>query len=298
MRRNDPSPPHHHFALDRCGRARGGCGIGGGLVTRIERGPGWELRCGRWQDVLGDVTSVVAVITDPPFSERTAKGFKSNPEWSSEIGAQPGIEYGAISSSEIVAAVDSWTPRTERWFVAFGDHITAFAWEAALQASGWLTFAPLPWIKPDAPPRFLADGPASQSEYVTTAERDRVQVARPRSLAYAEDRRSRPGYYLAARGKGPVQGTKDLATMRRLVRDYSLPGDLIVDPFAGWATTILACALEGRRAIGAEMDPETFDKAVRRLREHESRFMTQEPGIAKAPRMRQQALVLYPEASE
>lgn len=43
------------------------------------------------------------------------------------------------------------------------------------------------------------------------------------------------------------------------------PGDLVVDPCAGGATTLLACALEGRRCIGAEMDPATFDLAVKRL---------------------------------
>jgi DNA modification methylase len=46
--------------------------------------------------------------------------------------------------------------------------------------------------------------------------------------------------------------------MRALVRDYSRPGDLIVDPCMGSATTILAAVIEGRRAIGAEMDPKTL----------------------------------------
>jgi site-specific DNA-methyltransferase (adenine-specific) len=62
-----------------------------------------------------------------------------------------------------------------------------------------------------------------------------------------------------------IPGAKPLALMRALVRDYSRPGDLIVDPFAGGATTLLAAAMEGRRAIGAECDPETFAKAVKRL---------------------------------
>ena len=54
--------------------------------------------------------------------------------------------------------------------------------------------------------------------------------------------------------------------MRAIVRDYSEPGDLVVDPCAGGGTTLLAAVMEGRRAIGAEMDPATFDKAVARLR--------------------------------
>ena len=37
------------------------------------------------------------------------------------------------------------------------------------------------------------------------------------------------------------------------------------DPCAGGGTTLLAAAIEGRRAIGAELDPDTYAKAVERL---------------------------------
>ena len=53
--------------------------------------------------------------------------------------------------------------------------------------------------------------------------------------------------------------------MRALVRDYSRPGDLVCDPCAGGATTLIAAALEGRRAIGAELDPETYALACARI---------------------------------
>jgi len=60
-------------------------------------------------------------------------------------------------------------------------------------------------------------------------------------------------------------GSKMLAPMRKLIRDYTIKGDLICDPFAGSGTTLLAAAMEGRRAIGAEVSPETFELAVKRL---------------------------------
>jgi DNA modification methylase len=60
-------------------------------------------------------------------------------------------------------------------------------------------------------------------------------------------------------------GEKPLSLMRTLVRDYSRPDDLVCDPFAGSGTTLLAAAMEGRSAIGAEMDPKTYELAVRRL---------------------------------
>jgi site-specific DNA-methyltransferase (adenine-specific) len=75
--------------------------------------------------------------------------------------------------------------------------------------------------------------------------------------------------------------------MQSIVKDYSRPGDLIVDPCAGGGTTLLAAAIEGRRAIGAECDPETFAKAVRRL----SKGYTPSMFTGKAEKPKQGALL-------
>ena len=58
---------------------------------------------------------------------------------------------------------------------------------------------------------------------------------------------------------------KPLTVMRQLVRRFSLPGDTILDPFAGSGTTGVACVLEGRRFIGVELDPAYHAIAARRL---------------------------------
>lgn len=217
-----------------------------------------ELRLGRWQDVLADVGEVDAVITDPPFSPRTAKGYKTNPLWQKgAIGDQPGVSYGSITEADARALVESWAPRTRYWFVVFGDHVSCRWWEAALADVGWYTFAPVAWVKTAAPPRFLADGPASQTEW--------IMVGRPRSNRYKERRGSRPGWYAAKRGDSTVTGAKDIAALRRLVCHYAAPGDLVADPFAGSATTLAAAALEGRRAVGAEVLDATHAKGAARL---------------------------------
>jgi site-specific DNA-methyltransferase (adenine-specific) len=198
------------------------------------------------------------VITDSPFSARTAKGYKTNPAWQSgSLGDQNGIAYGSITEGDVLEVVESWAPRTRYWIVAFGDHVSIGWWERALVAVGWYTFAPVAYVKRGAPPRFLGDGPASQVEW--------IMVGRPRSNRYKERRGSRPGWYLAGRGDAAVTGAKDIRAMRRIVRDYAAPGDLIADPFAGSATTLLAAALEGRRSVGAEVDPVTHAAGIRRL---------------------------------
>ena len=75
-----------------------------------------------------------------------------------------------------------------------------------------------------------------------------------------------PGAYEAPTVKGSgIAGAKPLGLMRAIVRDYTRPGDLVVDPFCGSGTTALACAMEGRRCITSEVDPRTYDLAVKRL---------------------------------
>ena len=53
--------------------------------------------------------------------------------------------------------------------------------------------------------------------------------------------------------------------MLPFVADLSRPGDLVLDPFAGWGTTLVACALLGRRARGLEIEPARVDAANARL---------------------------------
>jgi site-specific DNA-methyltransferase (adenine-specific) len=66
-------------------------------------------------------------------------------------------------------------------------------------------------------------------------------------------------------GRSGVMGGKPLWLMRALVRDYSRPGDLICDPCAGAATTLIAARAEGRHSVGAEMDPATHALAAKRI---------------------------------
>lgn len=217
---------------------------------------GVTLRMGRWQDVLADVETVDAVITDPPYSARTHKGRRTG----SEID-RSSIAYAPIDAEQITSFGYVWCDRVREWIVIFGDDASAQWWREQLAARLYV-FALVPWVKPDAAPRMSGDGPASAAEYIVAA-RKRVRLRRMGS---------RPGYYevstSSTRGNAERDshpGAKPLELMRALVRDYSEPGDLIVDPYAGTGTTLMAAALEGRRAIGAEVDPETFRKARERL---------------------------------
>lgn len=56
-----------------------------------------------------------------------------------------------------------------------------------------------------------------------------------------------------------------LEQMRPFVREFSRPGELVFDPFCGFATTLLAAELEGRRGLGTEADATRARIAQERL---------------------------------
>lgn len=220
---------------------------------------GIDLRLGRWQDALAGVEPD-ALITDPPFSERTAKGFVSGTlnYNKANSGISYGVSYGSITEADAREIAESWAPRTKLWAIIFGDHIS-YGWhEAAWKSEGWYTFPPVAYVKQCAVPRLAGDGPSSACEWIMAARRRGVMDG------------CRPGYYLATtvrhgHGHTGVTGQKDLNIMRAIVRDYAPHGGLVVDPFCGSGTTALACALEHRRCMTTEMDAGRHEIARRRL---------------------------------
>jgi DNA modification methylase len=57
---------------------------------------------------------------------------------------------------------------------------------------------------------------------------------------------------------------KPVALVADAMRDCSRRGDIVLDPFMGSGTTILAAERVGRRGYGLEIDPLYVDVAIRR----------------------------------
>lgn len=66
-----------------------------------------------------------------------------------------------------------------------------------------------------------------------------------------------------SRGLHPTQ--KPVALLEWLIKTYSNPGDVILDPTAGSGTTGVACINTGRHFIGMEKDPAYFEVARKRI---------------------------------
>jgi len=217
-----------------------------------------DLRLGRWQDVLADVTTCDAVICDPPYSKATHDGHNDGAESTISITGQhtrESIAYEEFTATTVVEFVGAWAPRCRGWLACMTSHDLIPAWESAYRNAGLYTFAPVPIIQKR--PRLVGDGPSSWAVY--------MMVGRPRNKTMATWG-CLPGAYEAPTVKGAgIAGCKPLGLMRAIVRDYSRPGDLIVDPFCGSGTTALAAAMEGRRCITSEEKPEHYAIARKRL---------------------------------
>ena len=236
-----------------------------------------DLRLGRWQDVLADV-ECDALVCDPPYSERTHTG---NTDLAARVRRSDGFAindliYAPITPEDVAAMVAHWHPRVRGWLACFCDTALIPAYEAAYRATGWMAFAPVPWLQHR--PRLGGDGPGSGCCY--------LMVARPREKRFLSWG-SLPCWYgptMAPRTTDPNHhiGGKPLDVMRAIVRDYSRPGDLVCDPFAGSGTGLLAAMQEGRRAIGSEVDPETHAKATARLATWQPSLFVTDPPATQA----------------
>jgi site-specific DNA-methyltransferase (adenine-specific) len=207
-----------------------------------------DLRVGDWRKVLANVDAVDSCIADAPYSERTHKGALST---TGEAGV---TGYSAWTPDDAIAFLDSWHPRVRSWIVIHTDDVLAPLMRRHLEELGRYTFPIVPVLQ--HAPRVTGDGPGSPGHFLV--------VARPREKRFLSWG-SLPCWYEVPRDGSFVRGGKPLGLMRAIVRDYTRPGDLVVDPFAGGGTTALACAMEGRRCVTSEVDPKTHEIARARL---------------------------------
>jgi len=198
-----------------------------------------------------------ALIVDAPYSARTHAGHdgaaaaeegatwvRSNGRVESKIRRRD-IDYSAWSQADVASFVETWAPLVRGWIVSITDSELASAWRSEMERAGRLGFQPLACVETGATVRLAGDGPSSWTTWAC--------VSRPRSKSMARWG-TLPGAYVGAAERKPVVGGKPLWLMRALVRDYTRPGDLVVDPCGGGGTTALAARLEGRRFVTGDAD--------------------------------------------
>ena len=214
---------------------------------------------------LGDCRSILPgkddidhIITDPPYSQRTHArhdiiAAKDRPDGADR--ATLGYSALSVEDAERLCGLLGGCPG---WIVWMTDHTLAPTIERKLSQLGRYVFPPVPYHHPGRSVRMCGDGPSSWTDWLIVS----------RTAAQIKWGTLRGGY-VAGEGWNDKErmGGKPTRLMQLVVQDYSRPGDLVCDPFMGAGTTGVACAREGRRFIGIEIDPAAFDIACRRIEE-------------------------------
>lgn len=114
----------------------------------------------------------------------------------------------------------------------------------------------------------------------------KTYASKTRFLSYQHEQA-----YLLAKGKPPLPARpiadvidmpysgnklhptqKSVKALSPLVRSFTLPGELVLDPFAGSGSTCAAATLCGRQYLGIELDSAYFEQASLRLARVDARL--------------------------
>jgi site-specific DNA-methyltransferase (adenine-specific) len=99
---------------------------------------------------------------------------------------------------------------------------------------------------------------APQHESILFATRDKFSFPGKRPRSIIQQRRVLPDDLLHP-------NEKPVPLMRKLVRDCTVPGDVVLDFTMGSGSTGVACGMEQRKFIGIEIDPDYFEIARKRI---------------------------------
>lgn len=256
-------------------------GLGGdeGVVTR--ESDLWHLGthrilCGSARDAgsydraLTGAT-VDAIWTDPPYNVKInghvrlqGQGFAEFREASGEMTRD---EFIAFLSETLGRAAAHLKPGGVLFVCMDWRHLSEL--DAALAALGLTLLNICVWVKPHPGQGSLY---RSQHEFVVVARKPGARHRNNVQLGVHGRSRSNVWTYAGATG-GRADGDDDFAahpTVKpiRLIRDalldVTIPGELVLDPFAGAGSTILAAERARRCCVATEIEPAYVDVAVRR----------------------------------
>lgn len=203
-------------------------------------------------------------ITDPPYEAEAHTRTRRTRAVLEGRSPYQAIDFAPITPQQrrFVGGV------TCQWLLAFCQ-VEAVGKYAAVLGKKYKRAAV--WQKRDGMPQMSGDRPGMGYETIVCAW---CQPGRP-----TWNRGGKHGWYdafppeealiyryLVRDGQGRVHATqKPLGLMKELLLDFTQMGDTVLDPFMGSGTTGVACLTEGRRFIGIELDPGSFQMACKRL---------------------------------
>lgn len=210
--------------------------------------------------------SVDHVICDPPFTQRTSENMRSRKD-PNDGGAFIGdsgrrrIDFDGIDGIEAKIVAECLRV-SRRWVIAFCalEQIGVYA---AAAGRSWVRGTV--WHRTNSAPQFTGDRPGQACEGIAIMHRaGRKKWNRGgKSLIY-----SGPTINAVSdgdRGMYDHPTVKPTWIMESILRDFTDPGDVVLDPFTGSGTTGVACIKLGRHFIGFEREPKYHAIATKRF---------------------------------
>ena len=199
---------------------------------------------------LGNVDHV---ITDPPYDAKTHKGARSSKGGGSDIG----INFAPLEAGGLDVMARELVRVSRRWVLAFCALEQLGAYTKAVGDDRWVRAGI--WHRPDGTPSLNGDRPAQGAEGIA------IMHAAGEKLAWEGGGGRGHWSFGVERQERHHPTPKPLGLMLELVRLFTKPGDLVLDPYCGSGTTGVACLRLGRRFLGIEMDPTYAETARARL---------------------------------
>lgn len=194
----------------------------------IEFGVNTRLLHGDFREVLADLTDVDAIITDPPYPHEFIPLLADLADLADRILTKDGVLAVLMGQSFLPDVYRLMEGRRKyRWTACYLTPGAGYASHARRVQSNWK-----PLIVYGGGPRF-ADVFHSKG--------------------------------VDADAKNNHEWGQDFQAFYDIVDRLTMPGQTVVDPFAGSGTTLLAAKSLGRHSIGAEIDTEHYEAARRRL---------------------------------
>ncbi len=222
----------------------------------------YDLRLGSCLDPLTGLASLAdksvdVTITDPPYeAEAHTKGKRQGRPTDGRGREERGKAYARVVDEEFDfapmteadrGAVSSQLARVSRKRVLVFCQVEAVhLWRAALERAGLVYRRTLPWVKPDAMPSLHGRWPGQAFESIVLASHQGDECPLGGKARYYSHTRSR--------GESRAHDTaKPLSLMLEIGSDFTEPGDVVCDPYAGSGTTGVAALRQGCTFIGWEL---------------------------------------------
>ena len=228
-------------------------------------GEGWELRLSDGVEAAALLAdgSVDLLLTDPPYGiSRRYTCENQIPRRLRRDGSDFIMPRGYFGEWDAGVDPQAWTdvvlPKVRGWAVTFCAQAQIGEYCDILTAHGFVAVGPMVWQKTNPVPFNHQHKPINAWEAIVVGKRSGT----------AFNGRLVHNVFLS-KSPSPQQRIhptqKPLPLIGQFVDLFSAPGGLVLDPFAGSATTVVAARERGRRVIAYEKDPLIFGLAAERL---------------------------------